>query len=64
LIALANEFDVSGIRSEPFEGRVPSIVRASMLSMGSQLAKGMDAIESINGKMDLMLNKVILLLSG
>lgn len=49
--------DVSGIRSEPFEGRVPSIVRTSMLSMSSQLAKGIDAIESINGKMDLMLNK-------
>jgi hypothetical protein len=49
--------DVSGIRSEPFDGRVPSIVRTSMLSMSSQLAKGIDAIESINGKMDLMLNK-------
>ena len=49
--------DVSDIRSEPFEGRVPSIVRTSMLSMSSQLAKGIDAIESINGKMDLMLNK-------
>ena len=49
--------DVSGIRKEPFEGRVPSIVRTSMLSMSSQLAKGIDAIESINGKMDLMLNK-------
>ena len=49
--------DVSGIRNEPFEGRVPSIVRTSMLSMSSQLAKGIDAIESINGKMDLMLDK-------
>ncbi len=49
--------DVSGIRSEPFEGRVPSIVRTSMLSMSSQLAKDIDAIESINEKMDLMLNK-------
>jgi len=49
--------DVSGIRKETFEGRVPSIVRTSMLSMSSQLAKGIDAIESINGKMDLMLNK-------
>ena len=36
---------------------MPSIVRTSMLSMSSQLAKGIDAIESINGKMDLMLNK-------
>jgi len=49
--------DVSGIRNELFEGHVPSIVRTSMLSMSSQLAKGIDAIESINGKMDLMLNK-------
>jgi hydrogenase maturation factor HypF (carbamoyltransferase family) len=49
--------DVSGIKSEPFEGRVPSIVRTSMLSMSSQLAKGIDAIGSINEKMELMLNK-------
>lgn len=49
--------DVSGIRKETFEGRVPSIVRTSMLSMSTQLAKGIDAIESINDKMDLMLNK-------
>jgi len=49
--------DVSGIRKEAFEGRVPSIVRTSMLSMSAQLAKGIDAIESINDKMDLMLNK-------
>jgi len=28
-----------------------------MLSMSAQLAKGIDAIESINDKMDLMLNK-------
>lgn len=49
--------DVSGIRTEPFEGTVPSIVRTSMLSMSAQLAKGVDAIGSINEKMDLMLNK-------
>ncbi|MCU0637546.1 MAG: acylphosphatase [Methanothrix sp.] len=49
--------DVSGIRTEPFEGTVPSIVRTSMLSMSAQLAKGVDAIVSINDKMDLMLNK-------
>ena len=48
--------DVSGIRNEPFEGRVPSIVRTSILSMNSQLL-GHRAIESINEKMDLMLNK-------
>ena len=49
--------DVSGMRKEAFEGRVPSISGTSMLSMSAQLAKGIDAIESINDKMDLILNK-------
>jgi len=49
--------DVSGMRKEAFEGRVPSIAGTSMLSMSAQIAKGIDAIESINDKMDLMLNK-------
>ena len=47
--------DVSGIRSEPFEGRMPSIVRTSMLSMSYQLAKGIDAIEWAIGRGLLML---------
>jgi hydrogenase maturation factor HypF (carbamoyltransferase family) len=47
--------DVSGIRSEPFEGRVPSIVRTSILCMNSQLSRFIDALESINEKMDLRL---------
>jgi hypothetical protein len=48
--------DVSGIRSEPFEGRVPSIVRTSILCINSQLSRCIDALESINDKMDLMLD--------
>jgi len=47
--------DVSGIRSEPFQGRVPSIVRTSILCMNSQLSSCIDALESINEKMDLRL---------
>jgi hypothetical protein len=49
--------DVSGIRSEPFEGRVPSIVRTSILCVNSQLCRCIDALECINEKMDCMLNK-------
>ncbi|MFA6372122.1 MAG: acylphosphatase [Methanothrix sp.] len=48
--------DVSGIRSEPFEGRVPSIVRTSILCMNSQLCRCIDALESINEKMGFMLD--------
>jgi hydrogenase maturation factor HypF (carbamoyltransferase family) len=47
--------DVSGIRNEPFEGRVPSIVRTSILCMNSQFSRCIDAIESMNEKMDLRL---------
>ena len=47
--------DVSGIRSEPFEGRVPSIVRSSILCMNSQLYRCVDALESINEMMGLRL---------
>jgi acylphosphatase len=47
--------DVSGIWNEHFEGRVPSIVRTSILCMNSQLSRCIDAIESINEKMDLRL---------
>jgi hypothetical protein len=48
--------DVSGIRSEPFEGRVPSIVRTSILCMNSQLCMCIDTLESINEKMGSMLD--------
>lgn len=49
--------EVSDIEYAPFEGRVRSIVRTSMMSMNTQLAKGIDAIESTNEKMDQMLDK-------
>jgi hydrogenase maturation factor HypF (carbamoyltransferase family) len=49
--------EVSDIKYEPFEGRVHSIMRTSMMSMTTQLAKGIDAIESTNEKMDQMLDK-------
>ena len=48
--------DVSGIRSEPFQGRVPSIVRTSILCMNSQLSRCIDTLESINEKMGSMLD--------
>jgi hypothetical protein len=44
--------DVSGIRSEPFEGRVPFFVRTSILCINSQLSSFIDALECINEKMD------------
>jgi acylphosphatase len=59
--------EVSDIGYEPFEGRVQSILRTSMMSMSTQLAKGVDAIESIDEKMDKMLEKqdqTISVLSG
>ena len=49
--------EILDICYEPFDGHVRSIVRTSMMSMNTQLAKGIDAIESINEKMDLMLDK-------
>jgi hydrogenase maturation factor HypF (carbamoyltransferase family) len=48
--------DVSGIRSEPFEGRVPSIVRTSILCMNSQLCRCINKLECINEKMGSMLD--------
>ncbi len=45
--------EVLDIGYEPFEGRVRSIVRTSMMSMNAQLATGIAAIENINEKMDL-----------
>jgi acylphosphatase len=47
--------EVSDIGYELFEGSVRSIVRTSMMSMNAQLAKGIDTIENISGKMDQML---------
>jgi hypothetical protein len=47
--------DVSGIRCEPFEGRVPSIVRTSILCMNYQLCSCIDKLECINEMMDLRL---------
>ena len=44
--------EVSDIKYEPFEGMVHSIMRTSMMSMTTQLAQGIDAIESTNEKMD------------
>jgi hypothetical protein len=49
--------EVSDIKYEPLESRVGSIMRTLMMSVTAQLAKGIDAIESTNEKMDQMLDR-------
>jgi len=43
---------VSSVRSEPFEGRVPSIERTAITNMNLQLAKGITALNKILEKED------------
>lgn len=40
---------VSSVRSEPFDGRVPSIERTAITNMNLQLAKGITALNTISG---------------
>jgi acylphosphatase len=56
--------DVSSVKCEPFDGRVPSIERTAITNMNFQLAKGISALISVDGtltkmdkKMDKMLDK-------
>lgn len=48
---------VSAVESKPFDGRVPSIERMAITNMNTQLAKGINALESIDGKQDIMIGK-------
>lgn len=48
---------VSSIKAEKFEGRVPDITRTSMMNMNAQLAKGIGALERIDEKQDRMIGK-------
>ncbi len=50
--------EVLDIRHEPFEGRIPSIIRTSMLNTNAQLAKWIAAIESIDEKLGNMDEKL------
>ncbi len=43
---------VSSVRSEPFDGRVPSIERTAITNMNLQLAKGITALNKIFEKQD------------
>ncbi|MFB3765550.1 MAG: acylphosphatase [Methanotrichaceae archaeon] len=36
---------VSNVKSEPYDGRVPSIVRATIVNMNTQLAKGIKRLD-------------------
>jgi len=40
---------VSGVRSEPFVGRVPSIERTAITNMNAQLAKGIKRLDELPG---------------
>lgn len=53
--------DVSSVKCEPFDGRVPSIERTAITNMNFQLAKGISALTKMDGtlaRMDGTLTKV------
>ncbi len=38
---------ISGVRSEPFDGRIPSIERTAITNMNAQLAKGIKRLDEL-----------------